>query len=224
MSNDTRLLCTGRVFCSDRSSCLLEKACQGTSPAGRRGSSHSGKTILASGCVFSDYIIQHMLNMKVVTREVGWEGEGGVGKGRGGRVGKGRGGRVGKGRGGRVGKGRGGRVGKGRGGGGLGRGGEGGVTEPPWLTDYHEASGNLCHLANYNTHCVVTTGLMVSNNHLCPLSIRVEWLLTYSLATMHYLTINVLCTRELVPFPDSPGKASFPGSPGKASFPGSPPP
>ena len=56
MSNDMWRLCTGRVFCSYRSSCLLEKACQGTSQAGRRGSSHSGKTILASGCVFPDYI------------------------------------------------------------------------------------------------------------------------------------------------------------------------
>ena len=130
MSNDTRLLCTGRVFCSDRSSCLLEKACQGTSPAGRRGSSHSGKTILASGCVFSDYIIQHMLNMKVVTREVGWEGEGGgggwEGEGGGGGGWEGEGGEGWEGGGGGLGRGGGGGLGRGGGGGGLGRGGEGG--------------------------------------------------------------------------------------------------
>lgn len=45
------LLCTGRVFGPDRSSGLLGKACQGASQAGRRGSSQSSKTILASGYV-----------------------------------------------------------------------------------------------------------------------------------------------------------------------------
>lgn len=51
MWNDMGLLCTGRVFGPDRSSCLLGKACQGASQAGRRGSSHSSKKILASGYV-----------------------------------------------------------------------------------------------------------------------------------------------------------------------------